>query len=214
MLTVMLSVFALFMVTVLLLFRSGGSIQWKKELTQIDGQFARGEKREAALELEAFGKRWPDAQNTVPWNEKAGRYFAEISEWDKSAAYYQRAVEIDEERFTSRAIAGRTSGLRAKAGEAYFQAGDTKAASEFLNQEIKDISRAVGDHDRAHYFLGLIEEKSGNFARALPHFQAIAKPEIWKTDIDRFYRELNEKLIEPAKKQAAEKSTQEILASK
>ncbi|MBI1292440.1 tetratricopeptide repeat protein [bacterium] len=214
MLTVMISVFLMFMGTVMVLFQSGGSIQWKKELALIDSRFARGEKKEAAQELEAFGKRWPDAPKTVPWNKKAGLYFGEAGDWASSAKYYRQAVEIDDQLVKSRQAAQINPGIRALAGEASFKAGDLESATEMLNREIKEVPRAVGDHDRAHYYLGLAEEQRGNLAKALEHFQAIAEPEPWKAEVDRFYRDLNEKLIEPARKDAAEKSIQEILTSK
>lgn len=212
-LTVMLSVFALFMITVVSLFRSGESIQWKKELLIIDNKFAEGAKAEAAKELEEFGTRWPDARKTVPWNEKAGRYFSAAGDWKKGAEYFEQAVNLDNEAVKARRVAGPTGRIRALAGEAYFHAGDAERAAAMLSAEIREINRAVGDHDRAHYYLGLLAEKDGAVDLTVGHFQAIANPEPWKTEIDRFYAELESKYLAPAREAAAQQSLQQILAT-
>jgi tetratricopeptide (TPR) repeat protein len=208
MLAVIVGVFVLFMGTVLLLFQSGESMQWKRELLVVDRQFEQGEFAPAAEGIIRFGKDWPDAQKTVGWNEKAGRYLAANGQWKEAAGYLERAVALDD---ANKRKANPTPRIRALAGEAWFKAGESARAIPLLEAELDQTSRANGDHDLAHYLLGLIEKENKRLDKALAHFQGIADRERYAAQIAEFYADLDARFLQPARQAASSANLQDLL---
>jgi tetratricopeptide (TPR) repeat protein len=212
-LSVILIVFGLFMATIMMLFSSGGSIQWKKELTAIEARFARGEAAQAAAEMVQFGERWPGAKGTVPWHRKTANYFAAAGDWENAARYYESAVAVDDARVADPRTAGTgpTPGLRAEAGEAFFRLNRDERAAELLTAEIEKVRRSVGKHDEARFYLGLIAERAGRYDEAVRHFQGIADSDRYDAEKRRLYEKLETEILEPARLRAAELPTSHFL---
>lgn len=199
-LAIVLAVFVIFEISIILIFRTGEEIHWKKELTRIEAIYNRGEYKSAAERMTQFGKDWPGAVQTFDWNKKMGLYHAKAEDWATAAAHYARAAQID-------AKAGE---VRALAGEAYWKAGDRERADKFLTEEIGKISRAIGDHDRAHFYLGLAAKDKKDYLSAFAHFQAIADRDAWKSELESIYTAVRAELVEPARARAAQLSPADI----
>jgi tetratricopeptide (TPR) repeat protein len=193
-LTVLLIIFVLFEVMIITLFQSGGSIKWKKELTEVESLFNAGNYEQAAAELTTFGENWPGARETFDWNKRMGLYHSKTDQWETAAKYYAAAVEIDP---TATAI-------NALAGEAAFKAGDRDAATEFLATELTETKRAVGDHDRANFYLGKILLENKQYIEAFQHFQSITNRDQWQTELAPIYEQINKEIIQPAREMAGE----------
>jgi tetratricopeptide (TPR) repeat protein len=182
------AVFVIFMVFTVTLFRSGESIRWKKELAEVDAHFAAGRFDQAADGLLAFGRKWTGAQSTFDWNRKMGEYFAAAGRWQVAAQFYERAA----------AIRPGAAGVAARAGEAWFHAKDPAKAREWLSREINTISAALGDHDRAHLYLGLILWQEGKPREAMEELAAVADRAKWAAQMDPVYTAVREKYLDPA----------------
>jgi hypothetical protein len=96
-LAIVLAVFVIFEISIILIFRTGEEIHWKKELTRIEAIYNRGEYKSAAERMTQFGKDWPGAVQTFDWNKKMGLYHAKAEDWATAAAHYARAAQIDAE---------------------------------------------------------------------------------------------------------------------
>lgn len=200
MLFVVLAVFIIFEVAIILIFRTGEEIHWKKELVEIDGLHDRGSHEAAARRLTDFGSKWPGAVETFDWNRKMGLYHAAAGDWAIAAQHYVRASEINP----------RAPRVRAAAGEAFWKSGDRKKAVEFLGAEIEKVPRALGDHDRANFYLGIAAKEQGDYLAAFRFFQAIADTQAWMKDLDQLYAEIQKELIEPARTRARETSIEAL----
>lgn len=197
---VIVLVFLIFEASVILIFQSGGSIRWKKELVAIEAVFEAGDYGAAARRLEEFGGKWPGAKETFDWNRKMGLYSRRAGNWEKAAEYYLAAAAIDPG----------APKIHALAGEALWKSGQRERAVEELRAEIETINRAVGDHDRANFYLGLAMKERGRYAEAFGHFQSITERGEWEGELERLYAEAESELIEPARKKAREASLAEI----
>lgn len=200
MLFVVLAVFIIFEIAIVLIFRTGEEIHWKRELVEIDSLHERGSHEDAARRLAEFGKDWPGAVETFDWNRKMGLYHAAAGDWATAAQHYARAAEIDP----------RAPRVRAAAGEAYWKTGDRKKAVEFLGAEIDNVPRALGDHDRANFYLGIAAKEQGDYLAAFRHFQSIADTGAWQQELDKLYAEIETELIEPTRTRARETSIEEL----
>lgn len=174
-------------------FKSGVDINWKRELAAVDLTFKSGDAAGAVKGLLAFGERWPDAKKTYGWNEKLGRYAVAAGDWETAAKYNGEAARISPKE----------PGINARAGEAYYKAGDMITAATFLGTELKDISRASGDHDRANFYVGKLYYSENRLKDALQHFQSIANRDIWKSELDPIYAEIEKKYVQPARDEAS-----------
>lgn len=191
---VSVAVFAIFMVFTVLLFKSGDEIHWKRELTDIERLHERGRYEEAAARLFQFGRDRPGAQQTFNWNRQMGEYHADAGDWETSARFYERALQL---RPTE-------PGINALAGEAFWMAGNKARAMEFLNKEIEEINPALGDHDRAFFYRGLAFFEEGDYRRTLQSFASISKMEDWAEKVGPIREQIDEEIIEPARRIAAQ----------
>lgn len=192
-LIISIAVFSIFMVFTVLLFKSGDEIQWKRELTEIERLHERGRYQEAAQRLFQFGRDRPGAQQTFNWNRQMGEFHADAEDWATSARFYDRALQL---RPTEPRI-------NALAGESHWKAGNRKRALELLNIEIDDINPALGDHDRAFFFIGMYHYEEGDYRRALESFASISEADDWKAEIEPIRQRIDEEIIEPARRLAA-----------
>ena len=202
-LALMLIVFVLFEVITWSLFKSGEQIQWKKELSNIEQVFESGNYERAAKRLTEFGKDWPGARETVNWNRQMGLYHAKAGNWEVAAKHYEKASEIAPER----------PKLHALAGEAFWKAGNREKALDALQAEVNEINPALGDHDRANYYLGLVMLEQDRLQEAFQHFQAIKDREEWKDELEDAYARVEEDFLEPAREKAREMEVEELAKS-
>jgi len=202
-LAVILLVFVIFEVAMILIFQSGDSITWKRELSEIDALYEEGSYEAAADRLSEFGEEWPGAKDTFDWNRKMGLYHARAGDWEKAARYYVRAAEINPD----------APNVHARAGEAFYKTGKREQAIEHLVQEIESTHRAVGDHDRANYYLGLDLMNEGRFVEAFQHFQAISDREAWEEELEEVYQDVDEELLRPAREEAREMNVTDSTAA-
>lgn len=200
---VIIGVFVVSLVGAFTLFQSGETIQWKRDLALIEGQFERGNVERAAQQLAQFGKDWPGATETVGWNQQMGRYNAAAEKWEIAARHYVRASELDP----------KAPGLHSAAGEAYYKAGDRKKAEQQLRAELKDIGKALADADRAHYYLGMLAMDQGNFKEAFEHFQAVRDREQWQAELAAVYEKLDSEILAPAQHKAESSSVEELVSA-
>lgn len=200
---IIIAIFALFQIGVFVMFRSGEQIQWKRELAAIESRFADGRYERAAADLTRFGERWSNAQNTFGWNKQMGLYHARAGDWETAARHYERAGEID----------AQAPEVHALAGEAWWNADDREKAVAMFSYEIENINPAVGDHDRANYYLGLHLVEEGRMAVAFQHFQAIRDREKWSEELDEVYRRADENYILPTREQAKTITVADLLAA-
>jgi len=198
---VVLAVFVLFQSAILLIFRTGDSVHWKRELAIADDLYVQGKFPEAAKAISEFGTRWPGAQGTLGWNEKMGRYYAAANDWKTAAEFFARAVAISQ-----------APKLNALAGEAFWKAGNHEVAAKYLQSEIDTIAQATGDHDRAHFYLGLRDLDAGRHVGALTHFQSIADRAVWAAEIGAISNRLDVEIIAPARAQAESLSAADTIA--
>ena len=186
-------VFALFMVITVSFFKSGESIHWKRELVEIERVYNQGRHDEAALRLRQFGMDRPGAQQTYNWNRQLGEYYARAGNWAESARFYERAL-------TLRPTAPRINAL---AGESFWMAGNRDRAMEFFRNELDKVNAAVGDHDRAFFFIGSHHFESGQYREALDAFASIAEEKEWADRIAPIRADIDKKIIQPAREMAA-----------
>lgn len=192
-LVVIVAVFAIFMVFTVVLFRSGETIHWKRELVEIERVFDAGRHQEAARRILEFGRNRPGAQQTFNWNRQVGEYHAKAEDWATAARFYERALRLRP----------REPGINALAGEAFFKAGDLEKAREFLEREINEINVALGDHDRAYLYLGLTHYEEGRLRDALAQFAAISDRGEWEDLMKPVYEAIEEEFLRPAREMAA-----------
>jgi tetratricopeptide (TPR) repeat protein len=200
-LIVIFTVFILFELITISLLGSGEEITWQKELSDVDELYEEGRYKEAAEGLTAFGQRWEGARVTADWNEKMGRYHAKAGEWKTSAVYYQNATKLTPD----------APKLHAAAGEALYKSDQKQEAIPLLETEIEKVNPALGDHDRAHFYLGAILAEQGKLAEAFKHFQAISDREEWKDELAEYYAKIDEELLKPAREKAKQETVQAIL---
>ena len=201
-LVVLLTVFVIFQFFVINLFRAGESINWKRELADIRQTYAEGQYREAARQLTEFGERWPGSRTTFNWNRQMGEYHAAAGDWETAARYYQQAVKIDDAMVAAGKQLSPTPAVRADAAEAHWKAGQQEAAIELAKQELTSVNRAVGDHDKANFYLGLVLKETNRPVEAFQHFQSIADREKWAKELDPIYQQIQTSLLEPAREKA------------
>lgn len=180
----------------LIVFESGEELQWKQDLAEADRLFEEEKYSEAAAALTQFGEDWPGARETLDWNRKMGLYHAQAGAWEQAAQYFDAALEISPNE----------PGLNARAGEAYWKAGEKETAWDRLGTEIEDVNAAIGDHDRARYYLGVSMMEEGRYQQAFNYFEAISDREEWEQQLAVKRAELEELILKPARQEAEQKA--------
>ncbi|CAN5361644.1 hypothetical protein BH09SUM1_BH09SUM1_18160 [soil metagenome] len=203
------AVFVMFEGSVFLLFGSGESINWKRELTAIDSDFMSGEASKAATELEEFAVRWPGAAETFDYNRKLGQYHAAAGEWKAAGDSFAKAVAIDDANAKRRGQPV-TAGVRARAGEALWKSDRRAEAVKYLAAEIAKTERTAGDHDRANVYLGLSLQSEGRLPEAFQHFQSVTDRGAWKAEFEQFYAQVDTDFLKPTREDAKKATLAEV----
>lgn len=193
-LAIVVGAFVLSLAIFLFMFRgiTGDQIQWKKELSDIEQVHKAGKFPEAAELLTKFGSDWEGARKTYDYNRKMGLFHGDAGKWDVAAEYYLKAAEISPKE----------PRIHALAGEALWKSGKHEEAVKELAQEIQDINRATGDHDRANYYLGLYLLEQKKYVEAMQHFQSISNRDYWKNELAEVQKRIDSELLQPAIEQA------------
>lgn len=189
---VIIAVFVIFEIAIFAIFRTGEQIHWKKELSSVDALHAGEKHAEAAKALAAFGEKWTGAMATFDWNRKMGLYHGLAGDWKTAARHYAEAVRINP----------KAPGINAAAGEAFLNDGQEQKAVEFLRAEVDKIPRATGDHDRAHFHLGVVFHRAGDDPAAFREFEAISDRPAWSSRIGELRAELASQVIDHAREEA------------
>ncbi len=130
-----------------------------------------------------------------------GLYHARAGDWETAAASYVQAATIK----------GSAPKIRAYAAEAYWNSNRPDRAVELAQGELDRISRALGDHDRANYILGLAAYDKKDFATAYEHFESISNREPWKDELEKLETQIKTDILQPARELAERSTTQELL---
>jgi len=207
---VIIAIFIIFQFFVINLFRAGESINWKRELADVRQTFESGDYKKAAEDLKAFGERWPGARETFNWNRQMGEYHAAADDSQTAAEYYARAVQIDDAALARRRQIDPEPRVRALAAETLWKDGQKAPAAKMAQAEIDQVNGAVGDHDRAHFYMALSEKENGNLVAAFQHLQAIAARGQWTAEIQPLYDELEAGFLASAREAAKTTATQQI----
>jgi tetratricopeptide (TPR) repeat protein len=162
---------------------------WQRELAAVDAMAARGDMKGAAAGIVAFGKRNPGALGTAGYNDKAGRYHEAIGDWKAAAEHYTIASSLKPKE----------KGWRARAGEAWLQAGETEKAMQMFLEEI-----AKGDplDDLANLRLGQLYLERSQWAAAFECLALVRDREKWKQELDTAYARLDREVLSPARADA------------
>lgn len=162
---------------------------WQRELAEVDAMAARGDMKGAAAGIVAFGERNPGALETAGYNDKAGRYHEAIGDWKAAAEHYTIAASLKPKE----------KGWRARAGEAWRQAGETDKAMQMF---LEEISKGDPLSDLANLRLGQMFLEKGQWAAAFECLALVRDRAKWKQELDAAYARLDQEVLSPARADA------------
>lgn len=163
--------------------------QWQRELAAVDALAARGDAKAAADGIVAFGTKYPGALETAGYNDKAGRYHEAVGDWKAAAEHYTIAASLKP----------REKGWRARAGEAWRNAGEPDKAMQMF---LEEISKGDPLSDLANMRLGQTFLEREQWAAAFECFALIRDRAKWKQELDAAYARLDQEVLTPARADA------------